>query len=89
MREQDFIDFQKSSLIVNKQIKKISSISACKFVDPHSIFGQLGKLEQTLLKFSCLFSIFINLLEFLLVINLIFESSFHYVFPYFFNALNE
>lgn len=40
-----------------------------------------------MLEFSCFFCVLFNLLELLFVKYLVFESSFHYIFSYFFNAL--
>ena len=45
MWEQNFINLQKCSFIVNKQIKKISSIFTSKLINFNSSFSQLSQLE--------------------------------------------
>ena len=57
--------------------------------DFDSVFGQLGKSEQTLLKLFGLLTGPLKLLELLSIVDLIFESSFHDVLAHLFNALNE
>ena len=55
----------------------------------HSVLRQLCKSQQTLLKFLCLLTCFIKLLELLSIVNLVLQTSLHDLFPYLFNALDE
>lgn len=86
MWEQNLINFKEGSLVVYEQIQEIISVFARELIYFDSVFGELGQFQQTLLELLGLLSVFVNLLELFLVIDLVLKSSFHDVFSDFFNT---
>ena len=56
-------------------------------LDP--VFGQGREFEQTRFELFGFIGVSVNLLEFLFVIDLIFEAALHNVFSHIFDALNK
>ena len=64
-------------------------ILGCEIAYLHPILCQLGQSKQALFEFLGLFGAFIELLEFLSVVYLILQSSFHDLLADLLNALDE
>lgn len=89
MGEKQFVNFEESFFVVDKQIKEVAPVLLSKVSKFNSVFGQRGKFQKTLFEFSCFIGVFVKLLEFFLVVDFIFKSAFHNVFSDFFNAFNK
>jgi hypothetical protein len=89
MWEQDLVNLEQRSLIVDKKIKQIVPILGGKLRDFYPALGKLRQLEETLFKLLGLFRVFINLLELFLVEDLILQASLHDILPDFFDALDK
>jgi len=87
--EQDFINPEKSFLVVNEKLKKITLVLIGEIGDLDSVLSQFCKFQQTLLKFSCFFGVLLNLLVLFLIHDFIFESSLHNTFSNFFNTFHK
>jgi hypothetical protein len=87
--EQNLIDLKEGSFIVDEKIQKVVSVFASELIYFYSVFGELGQFQQTLLELLGFFSVFVNLLKLLLVIDFVLESSFHDVFSDFLNAFDK
>lgn len=89
MREKCLINLKQRLLVVNEEIKQVALIPSREITQLYSVFGQLSESQQRLFKLTRFLRVFLDLLELLLVVNLIFQTSFHDVFAYFLYAINE
>ena len=89
MREEDLIDLEQGSFIVDEQVQQITPILVGKVIDLDPVLGQLSKFEQTLFELLGLFSVLVYLLELLLAEDLVLQPTLHDIFSDFLDALYE
>lgn len=89
MREEDLIDLEQGSFIVDEQVQQITPILVGKVIDLDPVLGQLSKFEQTLFELLGLFSVLVYLLELLLAEDLVLQPTLHDIFSDFLDTLYE
>ena len=89
MREEDLIDLEQGSLIIDEQVQQITPILVGKIIDLDPVLGQLSKFEQTLFELLGLLCVLVYLLELLLAEDLVLQPTLHDIFSDFLDTLYE
>ena len=89
MREQSFIYFKKSLLIVHKQVQEVTFVSKSEIWDFDSILCQLSQSKETLFEFPRFLWVLFYLLELLLIVYLILKPHLHNVLSYFLDSVHK